>query len=200
MTDDAEGNGAEAHGKAAVRALLIERLELAGFVRPRKVTVDVWEAQKKLLAERLAYMSCENLMTLAEVMITSANGRQDWPSEVLVLQFARSIQPPPPAQSRIVTSWFGSVEGPKAVARGDLVELFRFVRRRQVPPSAYEMRHIAEEARDNARRRQLVAEKQRDGVAPQDDLAWLAAWQADHDTAMALVEAGNRKRAGEAAE
>lgn len=185
-------------GKDAVKALLIERLLDAGFARPRGVSVDAFARQQKHLAERLAYMSPENLMTLADVLIGKPVKGHAWPSELMVMQFAAGLQAPPPMQSRIVTSWLASIEGPKAVLRGDLVEIYRYVRRQHAPPQgAYAASRIAEEARDNNRRRIIVQERIRDGVASDEDRRWLREWEADHSAAMALVRAGQEKR-GEA--
>lgn len=182
-------------GKEAVRVLLIERLQDAGFVRPRGVTAEVFERQQKHLAERLAYMSAENLMTLAEVLIGKPAKGYAWPPELLVTQYASGLQTPPPMQSRVVTSWLASIEGPKAVLRGDLVELYRYVRRHQAPPQGtYAASKIAEEARDNARRRTIVQERMRDGVASDEDRRWLRDWEADQEAAQALVRAGQEKR------
>lgn len=198
MTDQVTAPGDDKgglQGKGAVRVLLIERLLDAGFVRPRGVTAEVFERQKKHLAERLAYMSAENLMTLAEVLIGKATKGYAWPSELMVMQFASGLQAPPPMQSRIVTSWLASIEGPKAVLRGDLVELYRYVRRHHAPPQGtYAAKKIAEEARDNARRRTIMQERMRDGVASDEDRRWLRDWETDQEAALALVRAGQEKR------
>ena len=194
VTEPREGRDA-LQGKEAVRVLLIQRLLDAGFVRPRGVTAEAFERQQKHLADRLAYLSAENLETLAEVLMGKPAKGYVWPAELLVMQYAAGLQAPPPMQSRIVTSWLASVEGPKAVLRGDLVELYRYVRRHHAPPQGgYAASKIAEEARDNARRRIIVAERMRDGVASEEDRRWLRDWQADQEAALALVTAGQEKR------
>lgn len=198
MTDQVTAPGDDnggLQGKEAVRVLLIERLLDAGFVRPRGVTAEVFERRKKHLIDQYAYMSPDNLMTLAETLIIKADKGGIWPSELVVRQFANSLQPPPPMQSRIVTSWLASIEGPKAVLRGDMVELYRYVRRHHAPPQGnYAVIKIAEEARDNARRRTIVQERLRDGVASDEDRRWLRDWEADQEAALALVRAGQEKR------
>lgn len=192
--DQAEQRDPE--GRAAVRRYLVERLEMAGLIRPRRVTADAFEAQKRHLCDRLAYMTGDNLQTLAEVLIDGCQGKTDWPAEVQIMQYAHGLQAPPVAQSRIVTSWLASVEGPRAVIRGDLVELFRFVRRRLVPPAPYNLRQISDEARDNQRRRQIITENIRHEVASDEDRKWLSDYQRDYDAAMAVVDLGNARRAG----
>lgn len=190
----AEGRAVE--GKAAVRLYLIDRLEAAGLVRPRGVTADAFEKMKAILCDRLSYMDDDNLQTLAESLIEAAPGPQ-WPSEALVRQWAARLQRPPVTQSRIITSWLTSKEGPEAVARGDLVELYQHLRRFPHPVSEYEMRQIADQAAQNRRRVQIIREKIRDGVASDEDRAWLAARLRLEAEAMALVEQGNAKRAGQ---
>jgi len=182
-------------GKAAVRLHLIQRLEAAGLVRPGRVSREAFEAGHRHLCERLGYMTVDNLQLLAETLIDAAKGR-DWPTEAVIVLAARSIQEPPPAQSRAMT-WLESVEGPKAVMRGDLVEVYRHIRRHNRPPLPWQMREIAEQARENARRLQIAEEWL---VSPQglrdDEAKWRAAYLADRRAAHELVERGNQKRAG----
>ncbi|MEI4485611.1 hypothetical protein V8J36_05370 [Frigidibacter sp. MR17.14] len=182
-------------GRAAVRALLIERLDQAGLQRPRKVTADVHEATKKRLVEGLAYMLAENLMTLAEVLIGASRDGY-WPAEVLVRQMAASLQAPPARESRIFNSWLASIEGPKAAADGTLVELYRFLIHRGVPPGPIDKRGIAERSEQNNRRIQLISER----VQPSaEETAWLEAHRRDEAVALEIVEGGNKKREGSAA-
>lgn len=193
--DDAES---ELTGKAAVQALLIDRLDAAGLARPKRIAREAWDAGRRHLCERLAYMVPENLRTLAEALIDTAPG-SEWPSEMVVMNLARGIQAPPPAQSRALTSWLASVEGPRAVAGGYLVDLYRFIRQRLRPPSQFEMREISDRARDHARRGQIIREKITAGVVTDDERQWLDAWLRDEALALALVDEGNRKREGAAA-
>lgn len=182
-------------GKAAVRLHLVQRLEAAGFTKPSKVTKDAFEAGKKFWTERLAYMNAENLMVLAEAIIDTATSR-DWPSETVVMQLARGIQETPVADNRAM-SWLVSRAGPEAVARGDVVTIYRFIRRRHRPPMAGEMREIARQSAEDQRRAQLVREKLDVGKARQDEADWLEGWERDEREAMALVDQGNERRAGQ---
>ncbi len=193
--DGMDGNGGDLTGKAAVRVHLIERLEAAGLVKPARVSKEAFEAGKKHLCDRLAYMGAENLQLLAEMLIDMATGR-DWPTETVLVQTARSIQEPPTAQSRAMT-WIESVEGPRAILRGDLVEIYRFIRQHNRPPLPWQMRGIAEQARDNARRLQ-IAEEWLAGPSGlrEDEARWRAAYLADRQAALDLVERGNQRRAG----
>jgi hypothetical protein len=180
-------------GKAAVKALLLDRLEGAGFGKPKKMGAEAFEGQKKFLAERLAYMSPDNLLVLAESLISDA-ASNDWPSEIIIMQRAKVIQSPPPATTRAM-SWLVSVEGPKAVAGGYLVDLYRFIKGKLRPPgSPYEMGQLRERSVENARRCQIIRERIRAGGCGDDDRAWLQTWLADEQAALDLVDEGNRKR------
>lgn len=190
----AEGRAVE--GKAAVRLYLIDRLEAAGLVRTGKQSKEAFEAGKAALAERLGYMSGDGLRLLAETIIESWPGR-DWPTEKFFLQAARNIEKPPSTDNRAL-SWLGSIEGPKAVMRGDLVEVYRFICANRRPPYAWEGQGIAEEARANARQLVIIAEMEagQAGARP-DQRLWRDRYLADRAEAMALVEQGNAKRAGQ---
>lgn len=195
MTGDGAGDeGKPETGKAAVRLHLIERLEAAGFVKPGRVGKEAFEAGKKYLAERLAYMSVGNLQMLAETIIDGASSRE-WPTETLLMQMARRIEAPPPMQCRAMT-WLESKEGPMAVLRGDLVEIFRFIRAKLRPPYGWEMPKLAEQARENARRLVIISEWERsEAGARQEERAWRDAYLADQVAALALVDKGNARRA-----
>ena len=196
---EAQGQAAEGkavEGKAAVRLYLINRLEAAGLVRTSKQSKGAFEAGKLALVERLAYMSADGLRLLAEAIIESWPGR-DWPTEKFFLQAARSIEPPPVTENRAL-SWIESVEGPKAVARGDLVEIFRFIMSKRRPPHSWEMQALAEEARTHARQLVIVAEMEAtEAGARADQRQWRDRYLADQADAMALVEKGNARRAGQ---
>ncbi|MEI4470938.1 hypothetical protein [Frigidibacter sp. MR17.24] len=188
-------DGEAKSGKTLVRELLIDRLDEAGLQRPRRVTSEVHEATKKRLAEGLAYMDAENLVTLAELLMGVAKDGL-WPAEVVVRHMAHGLQAPPARESRIFNSWLASIEGPKAVADGTLVELYRFLVQRGVPPGPTDRRAIAERAGQNTRRIQLIRER----VEPSpEETAWLAAYRRDEAVAREIVEAGNKKREGSAA-
>lgn len=197
MEQAAQDETAGQTGKAAVRAVLLDRLEGAGMMRPKRMGVEPFEAGKKFLCERLAYMSRDNLAVLADALIDTATSNE-WPSEMVVMSLARGIQAPPPATSRALSSWLASVEGPKAVAGGYLVDLYRFIRGKLRPPTPYEMGEVKVRATESARRVQLINEWIRAGRGSDEDRAWLKAWLDDEQQALALVDAGNARRAAAA--
>jgi len=188
--DDAEA------GRAAVGRLLVGRVAAAGLARGRGVSVTDHGARLKSLCDRLAYMTPENLQTLAEVILDNAEGTPPaWPSEALVMQWARALQVPPPRERRIVTSWLASVEGPVAEAGGYLVELYRFLLRHGRPPLAMDVRQLREQAADNNRTATLIRDRIARDVVQSDDRAWLAAYVRDEGEAQALIEQGRVRRA-----
>lgn len=186
-------SGAKAEDRARVKALVVDRLDQAGMVRKRGVAAAVHEAAMARLCEQLAYMSDDNLMTLAEALIDSAPDGV-WPAEVVIRQFARAIQEPPAAERRLVSSWLASVEGPKAEAGGHLVELYRWLLKHPRPPLAMDMREIHERAAENARRIELVRDRIARETATQEDRDWLGQYLRDQDQARALVEAGRARK------
>lgn len=185
-------------GRALVRARLIDRLNEAGLKPRRGVRREVQEATERRLVELLAYMTAANLETLAETLLDHAEGGA-WPSETLVRTWAKALQPAPAVRRPIVTSWLASVEGPRALAEGQLVELFRFLARKGMPPLAMDRRRIAEEASDNARRRARLEERQAFGALSDEDAEWLRRYETDRREALALVANGTSKREGKTA-
>lgn len=186
-------------GKKAVRLYLIERLEAAGLVRTSKQSKEAFDAGKAALAARLAYMTADGLQLLADTIIESWTGR-DWPTEKFFIQAARNIEPPPVTDNRALATYLVSAEGPKAVLRGDLVEIYRFCRDKRRPPHSWEMQAVAEDARANARQLVIVAEMEAtEAGARPDQRQWRDRYLLDRAEAMALVEQGNAKRAGDRA-
>lgn len=184
---------AQKTGKAQVQELLLDRLESAGLRRPRGLSVEKHEAAKTWVAEHLAYMSRDNLLTLAESLLDSARDRT-WPSEVVIREFARALQPPPPTVKRLIGSWLASIEGPKAEAGGYLVELYRFLVASSHPPLPMDQRAIMERAAANARRVEIVRERLSRDAAQNEDREWLAAYERDRRIAQDIVDGGRARR------
>ena len=196
-----------AAGRARVQALLWDRINEAGMQRPRHggslMTLDEYAAMRKRLCDKLAYLDPENLMTLAELMISNAAGPVRprlgvWP-EAAILSEAKALQTPPVTELPIVTSWLASIEGPAAVAGGVEVELFRHLRQTGRPPLAYDMHRIREDAAEANRQVELVGSRIARDVATADDRAWLEAYQRDRRAVLQIVKAGQAKRAGQGA-
>ncbi len=186
-------------GKAAVRSLLLTRCDEAGLRRAKGVTEAVHAALRARLVDRLAYMTPVNLMVLAEAVIDTAGqqtgaARGVWPSEVIVMGYAHGLQRPPLREMRIVTSWFGSVEGPIAEAGGYAVELFRFLARHGRPPLAMDMRKIREEAQENQRLAGIIRDRIERNACTPDQRTWLENWLTDQRTARGFIDQGNAQR------
>lgn len=204
MTDNELDTGSEA-GRALVREALIRPLRAAGLRRARGQTEAAQAAAIDHLIGQLDHMTAENLRTLADVVIdhaaTPGPAQGHWPAEVLIIGWARGLQPRPFRLSRIVTSWLASIEGPKADAGGWLVPLYRFLRLRQVPPTPYDMGKITDQARADARQLAIVEDRIARGACGDTDRDWHLAWLNDQQAARAIVDQGRGKRstAGEAA-
>jgi hypothetical protein len=200
-TDSATPDTAQdavASGRAQVRTLLIEPLDVAGLKRPRGVTEDTQRSRLAQLAERLAYLTPENLVTLRDVIQTHAaspSGGQAWPTPVVIESWAQGLQARPVRESDIMRSWLASVEGPPALASGHHVQLFRLLRRRMVPPSDYEKRLIREEADRDRRHKAVCEERVQNGTASADERGWLEAYARDDATVRVIIADGEARRA-----
>lgn len=196
---DAREEPTEHTGRAAVRRHLLARLDEAGLARPKGVTAAAHDAMHDRLAQHLAYMATDNLMTLAEVVMDHAvaDGRAVWPSEALVRQLAHALQAPPVEQRRIVSSWLASIEGPQAELGGYLVELYRFLVRHGRPPMAMDYRQLREEAAGNQRDLHLLRGRVERGCEQPTDRAWLVAFERDLRVAREVVAAGAARRDGQ---
>lgn len=192
--------GGKAAGRARVARLLWDRLDAAGMRPPARQKAEAHAVMRERLTARLAYLSDANLMTLAEVVIDQGGGaaHDRMPGEASILGLARGLQAEPVAQKRIVTSWLASIEGPKALAAGHEVALFRFLRRTGRPPMPFDLTRIAEQAREDRRRVELIEDRIARDVAAQDDRDWLSAWLRDRELVRGIVAEGAARRDGEA--
>lgn len=197
--DVVEGDGLECgepDGREAVRVLLLQRLDDAGMLRAKGQSAEAHTAFRGRLVKHLSYMTAANLMTMAEVIMDHAAGpgRNQWPAEVVIWSLARDLQPRPPIRHKIVSSWFTSIEGPKAEMAGELVELYRFLCQVRRPPGPMDRIRIREEAADNARTRELVRSRIERGCASPEDHGWMERYAADQREAQQLVDQGRGKR------
>jgi len=125
-------------GKARVHRYLTGSLTEMGMVRPRNRTVDQHQAFLAQLEARLAYMTADALEALAEVVMTHPAGAEKnvWPSEIMILGWARRLQEPPASVSRLVRTYLQSGAGRAAQEGGYLVELFAYLRKFGTPPNS----------------------------------------------------------------
>ncbi len=187
----------EKTGRAMVRDLLLAPLEQAGLRRGHGITQEAHAARLERIVTALAYMSAPNLITLASLVASNAQGgyKDSWPPEVAVINWGHSLQAPPLRKHSIMTSWLASVEGPKAQAAGHLVELFRHLRRTLLPPTPYQRRQIEAESDTNRRALARYRERMDADTANVDERAWVAAYLRDRASAEAIVAQGAAHRA-----
>lgn len=176
-------------GRAAVRAYLIEPLNLLGLMRPKGTTIEAHKAQLSALQDRLAYLGRDNLIILKQAIEANPVGpnMDHWPAGVVILKWASEIQAPPNEEPPIVLSWLRSVEGPKAVDGGFVVELRGWLRRNKRPPGAYVCSQLQERAQTNRTRVQRIDYDMDRCEASEEDMAWRAGYQKAMAECLAIV-------------
>jgi hypothetical protein len=179
-------------GKARVQQLLIDPLTARGMIRPRGMTVEAHDAVLASLRARLAYLTDDMVEALAEVVEAHAEGknRNVWPSEISICNWARRLQPPPPSDSRLITSYLRSVAGRRALSEGYLVELFLYLKRHGQPPTGdYAMSRIREEAEENRRARIRIKARNERGEADPRETNWLRGYWDTRARCMTIMNA-----------
>ncbi|VDC31400.1 hypothetical protein [Pseudogemmobacter humi] len=183
-------------GREAVRRLFVDRLAHSGLTLPKAMKPAAHEAVMKRLVDHLAYLSPQSLAVLADQVLSAAGGkdRNLWPSELMIRQMAEALERRPFEMALIVTSWLASIEGPQAEAGGYLVQMYRHLRSHPRPLLPYDRTTIRQQAVDDAQKIARIREKERDGVVPEIDRAWMAEMVEDQRRARAIVEAGAQAR------
>lgn len=187
--DGQSENGEHAETKRGrVRRLLLGPL---GFRHPRGT--DEADGRKALdrIADDLGYMADDRLAALCDMLRSHGQGsaRNLWPDHATFVGFAEVVQPRPLEELPALLRWLGSVEGPRALAAGTLVETVEYVRGRKVPPVTPQARQlVAEKAAENARRLVIIGERRAAGlgIAP-SELAWEGWYLDQRAAAEALV-------------
>lgn len=187
-------------GAARVRRVLIAGLADAGVVRGKGVTVDAHAALCDKLCDRLAYLEEPLLIVLREAALRLAEGvlHNQWPGFATVWNMAVRLQAPPDVDLPIMTTWLTSIEGPRALAGGYIVELRSWLRQHGVPPGSYDLVQIKGRAADNQRRVERLRAMAVVGRCGGDDLDWLTRYDRAHAYCRALVAEGDAKRAAAA--
>lgn len=173
---DGQNEQVEGHAetkRAKVRRLLFEPL---GFRFRREVDEAGRRHFLDGLADELGYMAEDRLKALAEMLRSHGQGsdRNIWPDRATFIGFAEVVQPRPLEELPALLSWFGSVEGPRAQAAGELVETWDYIRRRKAPPFTDQARKlVSEAAREANRRLVIIAERRAAGLGiAADHLEW----------------------------
>lgn len=173
-----------------VRRLLIAPLAEWGFRKPGDVCAERHARFLDGLADGMAYMTDEQLVTLREFLRTKGEGkdRRGWPRLATITPLAEQIAPRPIEEIPAIASWFGSVEGPKAIEEGTLVAQFLFLTKFKRPPlTDGDWRAVRDRARGLSSDYGVRADRERRGVASEDDRQFLAWYRANEARAMALV-------------
>lgn len=187
----------ELSGRKAVRVLVVQRLAAAGLIKNKRCKTEAEHSDMmRRLVDHLAYLTRPSLDLLADEILTSATGkgRNQWPDEAFVRLLAEGKEARPGVLPEIVSNWLASVEGPQAQAGGYLVEMYRHLCRRKRVLTPYDRVKIKEQAAENRRTQQLIAERQRDGIDRSEDRHWLGRYQADQQSARAIVDRGQQAR------
>ncbi|PYE81310.1 hypothetical protein [Pseudoroseicyclus aestuarii] len=163
----------EESNRDRVRRLLLVPL---GF-RFRRGT-DAGEARRSLdaLADELGYMSDASLSALRGMLASKGEGaaRCFWPDLATFRGFAEIVQPRPLEEVPALVRWFRSVEGPRAVEAGTLVETFLWFEKKKAPPLTPQARAmVAQRAQQNHRRLEVISDRRaREVRNDAQDLEW----------------------------
>lgn len=163
MPDSGDGLGAQSN-RDRVRGLLFEPL---GFRFPRAVDADAAKKALNRIADDLSYLTDASLAALREMLRTKGEGssRNFWPDHATFIGFAEVIQRRPIEDLPALSSWFGSIEGPRAALQGILVETFLFIADRKMPPvTDGARRQVATKAAENSRRLLIITERRAAGL------------------------------------
>lgn len=151
------------------------------------------------LADELGYMSEDRLKALAELMRGQGEGaaRNFWPDRATFIGFAEMLEPRPLDQLPAVCSWFGSVEGPRAIEAGTLVETWQYIHRTKKPPYTEQARRVIDEQAAMSKRRiEVIADRRRAGLSVDADaLAW-ERWYLQVQAQCEAIVARERARRG----
>lgn len=185
-------------GKDRIRQHLIDPLARQGMKRAGGLTVAQHEAAMEGLAARLAYLTVENIEALAEVVSTKGAGKNKdrWPPELVICNWARQLQEPPPSDSRLVTSYMRS-KGRQAKAEGWAVELYGYLKKMGQPPNDFAMSRLKLDADTNMRTRHRIEREARFGTLSSQDRQWLE-WYIHMEGRVAALLDAQDQEAGDA--
>lgn len=182
-----DGQASETN-RARVRRLLLSPL---GFRRPKAVSEEDQARILDQVCDDLGYLSDEGLRRVEQMLRTKGQGSSKnwWPDLATFRAYAEYAEPRPIEELPALRRWFGSIEGPKAIAQGTVVETWQWFVRKKVPPVKPQDRQLVRErAAENARRLQLVEERGRAGrVVDPSEAEWASWYRAQHDRLAAMI-------------
>lgn len=191
--------GSEEESKRGrIRRLLFDPLEADGFRKSGKVTAERHSVAMARLADDLAYMGDHGLATLRQMLRTKGQGRARdiWPSVATVIGFAEAIQPRPTEELPGLLRWFASVEGPKALHDGTLVETWSYFHRHKRPPIKAKL-EIARRSEHNRHKLELFRERMERGSISDEDADWVRRYEAKLAYCRGLVLGDQQKVVGQ---
>lgn len=187
-----------ANNRDRVRALLFQPL---GFRSPKGTGADAERALLDGIADDLAYLSDADLGVLACMLKVHGEGaaRCFWPSRATFAGFAHIVRARPLSEDPALRRWWASIEGQRMVAEGTLVETYQYFEKNRVPPVKDGARsQVQASARDNARRLERIAERERLGypvmLEDQDWSRWYRERQAELRDLVAQARAARSEK------
>lgn len=168
---------AQNEGEKRVEAVLIAPLLALGLARPTTATKAEFEAQRKELCQKLAYMSEAGLTELREWVEAHPGGpaKDRFPIALKVLKRAHQIETPESGPSPFILKVFAQHHlVPEALEKGWAPELLRQVTaERGKWPGEYTCSMLRKEGIEHARRLEDIELKMSRGDAvPPEDLAF----------------------------
>ncbi|MGR3376044.1 hypothetical protein [Salipiger abyssi] len=181
-----------------VRRLLIHPLAEWGFRKPGDVREDRHAKFLTDLADALAYLDDDKLVTLRETLKYRGEGRdrRGWPRMATIATLAEALAPRPLEEIPVIASWFGSARGPKAREEGTLVAEFLYLTKFKRPPlndGDWRMVRGKAQALDSDFR--VKSDRERRQVASEDDRQWLDWYRQVETRALALLPTVGEERA-----
>lgn len=189
-------------GRKAVRARLIEPLLAEGMKRRQGETVEDERAFIDRLVGKLAYMAPESLDRLLPIVraLAGGAGKNRWPEEISVVNFAHGIEAPPDRSDEVLWSWLHSVAGERARREGVLMATRAFIKTFRFPPKDkpgsrfYADRRLPEMQREIDRDIEMLRRSIASGEARPSEVEHLRAFEETLAGLEAIVEAGIRHR------
>ncbi len=157
-----------------VRRLFIQPMNDLGFRRNALVKVADFELTMTKITDALTYMSDHSLGVMFDMLKSKGQGRDHdfWPSRAAILSFAELVEPRELEELPSLIRWFRSIEGPKALRDGTLVETWAYFRKFKKPPVGAKLQ-IQRTADDNSHKLELYRERIQSGKATRDEVIWV---------------------------
>jgi hypothetical protein len=161
-----------------IRRLFSDRLISLGFRRHGNIKVTVHELTMIKLIDALTNLSDHSLNVLFDMLKTKGQGRERdiWPSRATILGLAELVEPRDIEELPSLIRWFRSVEGPKALQDGTLVETWQYFQTHKRPPITAR-RQIEDKARKHAHMLELYRERVQRGTADDQQKDWVKRYE-----------------------